>query len=765
MKVLQRLTVENLRKNQRRTIVTVIGVLLSTALILAVVGMVTSFQKMMVNYTIAEYGDFHEMYQEVPVAAIEQITHNHHVASQYYSQAVTAEGIGEEDYQTYQVYQHLPYHASSYEKFQVLPSGAEGKYNVYVRYDQPKQYEEIRQSILGALEAELGENINYRTNSDLLRYESQVMNDSALAMLYSMAAIVIAIIVVTSIFVIRNSFSISATERARQFGMLASVGATPRQIRHSVFFEGLVIGIIGIPLGILLGIAAVAVLVVVVNVLLEGMMETVVEFAMPFWIFPVTITLSMITIFFSSLMPAIRAARMSPIEAIRGNQDIKIKAKKLRSPKIIKNVFGIGGVIADKNLKRSRKKYRTTVISIVLSVATFIGLYSFISYGQDLIGMEFTDSEVDYAISGASAEFYQEIQEKFDLKDSAYYLQSTTHDVFVMQQAAFEKFASSLGIHEKDYSHVAIMNPYYIYQENGKTEVKKEDVNSGQKATFRREPVGAMPDKCIETEELEGVDGTHSTVDMNCYYAAVGQPKDIEITITKITDQYPIGYDTRKYWTFVLVPENYYLRSELNVVTDLKDKENHLGGQYIETNFYAENVENGKEISEYIDQRLKSGKIGDDYIYYQDVREDMSQMRRMYLLISIFLYGFVIVVTLIGVTNIFNTITTNIALRAREFAILKSIGMTSHEFNRMVRLESLMYSLKALLIGIPLGLLLSYGFYQSFANTVDFGWSIPWIAILISAAAVGILISIIMHYSVRQVEKQNIIETIRQENI
>ncbi len=169
------------------------------------------------------------------------------------------------------------------------------------------------------------------------------MGDAALATLYSMAIIVIAIIVVTSIFVIRNSFSISATERARQFGMLSSIGATPRQIRHSVYFEGLAIGVIGIPLGILLGIATVGVLVIVVNVLLHGMMQADVEFCMPFWIFPVSILLSLITIFFSSLMPAIRTARMSPIDAIRGNQDIKIKAKKLRTSKLVKNVFGIGG--------------------------------------------------------------------------------------------------------------------------------------------------------------------------------------------------------------------------------------------------------------------------------------------------------------------------------------------------------------------------------------------------------------------------------------
>ncbi len=768
MKVLQRLTLANLQKNKRRTAVTVIGVLLSTALILAVVGMVTSFQKMMINYAIADYGDYHEMYQEVPVDALKYVEENQHAESYYFSKPVTAKDVDESEFANYESYQHFPYNAAHYKRLDTLPSDAKGTYNIYVRYDNPGEYEANREAILSALESAAEKSINYRTNSELLRYEAGVMSDATLATLYSTAAIVIAIIVVTSIFVIRNSFSISATERARQFGMLASIGATPRQIRHSVYFEGLMIGLIGIPLGVLLGIAAVAVLVVVVNVLLKGMMQADIEFCMPFWIFPITIVLSFITIFFSSLMPAIRAARMSPIDAIRGNQDIKIKAKKLRTSKFVKNVFGIGGVIADKNLKRSRKKYRTTVISIVLSVATFIGLYSFISYGKDLTGMQFSNSKVDYAVSGTSPEFYQELQSKFNLKDSAYYLNTRINSiqVYVMQQSAFEKYAQSLGVHEKDYSHVAIMNPKEIYHlEDGSKQIRNSsDIKDGEKQTVTVKPYGEVPKDCREfyTDET----GTHYSYgyDSECYYKAVGYPKDVELTITKVTDTWPIGYDVGNYWPMIFVPENYYRRNELGVIADQKDDSMMPGQRYLESALYAENVENGTEISEYIDNLAKTNKEYES-VNYQDVRETMSQMRRMYLLISIFLYGFIIVVTLIGVTNIFNTITTNIALRAKEFAMLKSIGMTGKEFNHMVRLESLMYASKALVIGIPLGLLLSFAFYQSIANSVDFGWNIPWIAILISAIAVGALIGVIMHYSVKQVSKQNIIETIRSENI
>lgn len=774
MSVLQHLTIENLRHNKRRTIVTILGVMLSSALILAVVGMVTSFQKMMINYAKVNVGDYHEMYEDVPIDALKYIEENPHVESYFYSLPITPNAeIDEDAYDYYETNHHSVYPISWYEKLATLPDTKNAVYNIYVRFDNPKQYEANRAAIRDAVEKVTGEELNYRTNGELLRYESQIMGDAALATLYSLAVIVIGIIVVTSVFVIRNSFSISATERARQFGMLASVGATPRQIRYSVFFEGFVIAIIGIPLGILLGVAAVAVLVVIVNTLLQGMIEAAVEFSMPFWVFPTAILLSLVTIFLSSLMPAIRAARMSPIDAIRGNQDIKIKAKKLHTSKFVKNTFGIGGVIADKNLKRSRKKYRTTVVSIVLSVATFIGLYSFLQYGKDMVGLQFSNSKVDYLVSEANIDFYRELQDKFNLENSVYYL--NTHisnvQVYVMQQSAFEKFARSVGVNEKDYSHVALLNPTVMsYTEDGKYVFERpsdlKDVKNGGKITVTVNPHGEIPKACRNIDEDET--GISWSYDTECYYDAVGHPRDIELGITKVIDTWPLGLDGRPYWPMVFVPENYYRRSELGVVIDEQSNQNNgssYSSYYNESTLYAGDVENGKEISAYIDEQIKNGRFDEHRTFYEDTRESMSQMRRMYLLISIFLYGFIIVVTLIGVTNVFNTITTNIALRAKEFAMLKSIGMTSKEFNHMVRLESLMYSAKALIIGIPLGLLLSYAFYLSVANSVDFGWIIPWVAILISVVAVGALVAVIMHYSVRQVEKQNIIETIRSENI
>ena len=88
-----------------------------------------------------------------------------------------------------------------------------------------------------------------------------------------------------------------------------------------------------------------------------------------------------------------------------------------------------------------------------------------------------------------------------------------------------------------------------------------------------------------------------------------------------------------------------------------------------------------------IDKIIANGN-SEDEMYINNIDASMRQVKNIYLIVAIFLYGFIIVITLIGVTNIFNTISTNMALRKSEFASLKSIGMTKKEFNKMIRLET-----------------------------------------------------------------------------
>ena len=161
-----------------------------------------------------------------------------------------------------------------------------------------------------------------------------------------------------------------------------------------------------------------------------------------------------------------------------------------------------------------------------------------------------------------------------------------------------------------------------------------------------------------------------------------------------------------------------------------------------------------------LDEYLK----GENYSI-NNIDENVKTMSNLFTLIGIFLYGFIIVISLIGITNIFNTITTNMELRKQEFAMLKSVGMTTKEFNRMIRLESLFMGVKSLFFGVPIGIVLSYVIYHFLSEESGLPYKLPIVAIIISIAVVFILISLIMKYSTNKINKQNTIETIRNENI
>lgn len=203
--------------------------------------------------------------------------------------------------------------------------------------------------------------------------------------------------------------------------------------------------------------------------------------------------------------------------------------------------------------------------------------------------------------------------------------------------------------------------------------------------------------------------------------------------------------------------ENYYSSSGYLIVSD-EYFENFKEEKLVDLRLYI-NAEDADKLEENINKEYPNAF---EEIY--NMENNIRQEKSMYLVIAIFLYGFIIVISLIGVTNIFNTITTNMELRQKEFANLKSIGMTKKEFNRMIRLESFLYGSKSLLIGIPIGVGLSYAIYKKFVN-LTMAYTLPYKGIIISIVVVALLIGTIMKFSLNKINKQNIIETIRKDNI
>ena len=897
MKVLNELSVKDLRLNKKRSIVIIIGIILSTALICGVAGLITSFQKTFVETAKNSQGNYHAIFYNVPKDELKYIEENRSFEDYYLSEELgysylpnenTSTSTGKEEKPLVNIISmndkflnnmainikdgRLPENDSELaistrinEKFKInykvgdtvtlnvgelkgtlenqnanyydeeqikKTDGTEQtieneivnvtsktykivgiierptttiepyqadwftvitkmqtinkKANIAVLYTKPNDYVKNTESINQMVTAKSGTKENdfnrvsgldktyksykykIKINKELLAYQGASLDDDTLRTIYGLGAFIMGIVLVSSVFVIRNGFAISITERLKQYGMLSSIGATKKQIKKSVYFEGFILGIIGIPLGILSGIFAIYLLVNVVNYILKDYVSsgTLLTYGISWTAIVVSIIVSVVTIWLSCRNSAKKASKIIPIEAIRSSEDVKLKAKKIKCPKIITKIFKTGGEIAYKNLKRSKKKYRTTVISIIVSVVIFIAISSFIQYGFKMSSAYYTEKDynyVVYAYTNASPENTEEFA-----KEQAKNLKMLTDisnlpdagDVSINKSNAFEmnmdeKHKAELTEYGKD------IKTRYSDSESGEEQIDTINIISLSKNTYDAylKKIGGdyetykdgaiLIDNNINTDEKgKKIQGSIYTWKKGDTVTGKIDDKEYSIKIVSKTEEKPNGV------------ENLYNTHAYFIVSE--DFINKTG--YISATLYSQSNDVYKLDAE-VEQYKNDNNLTNSNLNTFNMEKSVKAENAVVLVISIFLYGFIGVITLIGITNIFNTITTNMNLRKKEFAMLKSIGMTKKEFNRMIRLESIFYGVKSLIIGIPIGLLLSYGMYNVFRNSMEMEYVLPYKSIVVAVIFVAVVIGIIMRYSMSKINKQNIIETIRNDNI
>ena len=887
MKVLNELSVKDLKLNKKRSIVIIIGIILSTALICGVAGLVTSFQKTFVETAKKNQGNYHTIFYDVPKDELKYIEENRGVKDYYLSEGIgysylpnvtvtTSTGAEEKPYvniiamdnkflnnmsielqngrlpesddeivvsarinqkfktnykvgdtitlnvgelkddtsdvdeknsqsseneiinttpKTYKIVGIInrptttiePYEAEWFTvitKMQTIKKQA----NIAVLYTNPYDYKKNTEYINKMVEVKVGENVDksevtifngldkfYRSykykikiNNELLSYEGASLDDETLKTIYGLGAFIMGIVLVSSVFVIRNGFAISITERLKQYGMLSSIGATKKQIKKSVYFEGFILGIIGIPLGILSGVFAIYILVNVVNYILKDYVSsgTLLTYSMSWVAIVVSVIVSIVTIWLSCRKSAKKASKITPIEAIRSSEDVKLKAKKIKCPKIITKIFKTGGEIAYKNLKRSKKKYRTTVISIIVSVVIFIAISSFIQYGFKMSSSYYTEKNYNYVVYAYTTESNKN-KEEFAKEQAKNYKMLTDisnlpdigefsiNKTNVFEINMDEKHESELTDYGKD-----VKARYEESEEDGE-KIDTINVISLSKDVYKR--------------YLKKIGGNYETykegailIDNNITYDEKGKRIQGSMYIWKKGDTVTGKINDKEYNIKIVAKteerpngvENLYNTHAYFIVSE--EFINKTG--YISASLYTQSNDTEK-LDKEIEQYKKENNLTNSNLNTFNMEESIKAENAIVLVISIFLYGFIGVITLIGITNIFNTITTNMNLRKKEFAMLKSIGMTKKEFNRMIRLESIFYGVKSLIIGIPIGIALSYGMYKVFKNSMEMEYVLPYKAIAVAVIFVAVIIGIIMKYSMSKINKQNIIETIRNDNI
>lgn len=599
----------------------------------------------------------------------------------------------------------------------------------------------------------------YEFNSILLSMKGYGSNDATNTVIFSLAVIIIIIVMLASVFVIRNSFAISITEKTSMYGMLASVGATKRQIRRNVLFEGFILGLIGIPLGILLGLGVNAILISILNSVLGDVLSgTSFVFVTPTIPIICAIVLSAVTIFCSSFFIALRASRIPPLIAIRGNKDIKVKNNKpYRTSKLTKKLFGVGGEIASKSLKRSRKKYRTTVISIVVSVAMFIAVSAFMDYGMTFTDHYYGNTDYSYMVSGIDANQAQTIEKMPEIEN---YLTVGLQYGYVSADVPVNECGKNFLYDEPDGTK-SFGAEFLEFEHDTFVKICRE-----LELDYSKVKGGVLVHSQVTPNNGEG---GNSSKPMKLF----GKTAPTKFTVHGNDDEGNalITGKLKVSSVFDKIPESieYVAGDGITLGESLIIGEQgvispQLGEHGCYITLYA-NTSDHTSLTSRIESMSGTGD-SESYISIYDSEEIVRQFNAVMLIVGIFVYGFIGVISLIGLTNIFNTISTNMQLRSKEFASLKSIGMTKKEFNRMIRLESLMYGIKSLLIGIPLGVLGVFAIFSAFSNgNVPMSFVFPWKAILISIAAVFIVVWLIMKYSISKVNKQNIIETIRNDNI
>lgn len=600
----------------------------------------------------------------------------------------------------------------------------------------------------------------YSFNTTLLAMKGYSGSDGTNVMIFSLAVIIIIIVMLASVFVIRNSFAISITEKTSMYGMLASVGATKRQIRRNVLFEGFILGLIGIPLGILLGLGVNAILIAILNSVLGDMLSgATFVFVTPTIPIICAIVLSAVTIFLSSFFIALRASRIPPLVAIRGNKDIKVKNNKpYRTSKLTKKLFGVGGEIASKSLKRSRKKYRTTVISIVVSVAMFIAVSAFMDYGMTFTDHYYGNTDYSYMVSGIDANQAQTIEKMPEIEN---YLTVGLQYGYVSADVPVNECGENFLYDNADGTK-SFSVEFLEFEHDTFVQICRE-----LKLDYNKVKGGVLVYSEVTPYNMENMEGTGEPMKL---FGKTAPTKFIvygnddngneliagKLKVSSVFDEIPKSADS-------VIGEGTILGQGL-IIGEQGVISPQLGEHECYITLYA-NTSNHTSLTNRIESMPSTGD-SESYISIFDYEETVRQFNAVMLIVGIFVYGFIGVISLIGMTNIFNTISTNMQLRSKEFASLKSIGMTKKEFNRMIRLESLMYGIKSLIIGIPLGVLGVFAIFSAFSKgSVPMGFVFPWKAILISIAAVIIVVWLIMKYSISKVNKQNIIETIRNDNI
>lgn len=857
MNIFARITARTMKENKTRTIVTIIGVILSTAMITAVVTLGGTFQNFFIEYTKEQDGSWHVAGLSLPVKEAEKAEKQEEVVNSTkvaeigyaryehllspmmpylyvqsfsentrsmlpvalkegkfpekqneviipdYLNANLEEGhqiligdtlpleLGEREYKGERLSQSNSYMGTETKaeesfvpkekrEFTVVgiydysslvtsvgapgyevyagPGNETGSYtDLYVELKDIKKTYDFQKEVFGGYGSV--------THESLLRWYGVVDNDRFSTVYTGLLLILTAVIMTGSVLLIYNAFSISLRERSTQFGLLSSLGATKKQLRQSMRYEAFMVSLIGIPLGVLSGIAGIG---ITLHFIEEGLSQWLygeskeIPLVVNAGAVLLSVMIAFFTVFISVWIPSKRIKRLSPMEAIRASEDIKIRPGEVKTGGWVFKIFGLPGMMADKNYKRDRKKYRTTIVSLSISILLFTTAALFQIYlietGSFVMDVPAADLECVLYEPDKDGEKTDKILEKTEgieeifsyeklylmmqvpseilgsvfegrevMTDENYTVISA--ETVILPNEVFEEMAKKEGISLSAYKNTEV--PRFLYTENEHTynsstqryETQDYFLENGEK----RAELGWITTSGEEEKEIFEPQGEIILGD-----AVEKLPEKMGIRNT----DFALFMSESMYQDF----SEYFLRTDPIKTYNIKCENPGVVSETLE-----------KELKE---QGIQSENVTDLHVLYQQDRNTMMA-------VQILTYGFIILISLIAVANVFNTISTNFMLRRKEFAMLRSMGMSPKGFNRMLYYECLIYGSKSVLYGIILTVMVSYVICKVIGIGADAGFVIPWGALIIAIAGVFLVVFASMIYAMCRIRKNNIVEELK----
>lgn len=611
----------------------------------------------------------------------------------------------------------------------------------------------------------------YTIHTDYLMYNGVQMSDGIARALYGFVAIILLIIILASVFMIYDSFAVSYQQRARYLGMLASVGATRVQKRGSVYFEGFILGCIGIPIGILCGIGGIA---VTLRALSDSFMKTVMVatgdsirlHAVVDWkIIVFSVLISALTILISAWIPAHRASKITPIEALRQTNTVKVKkAKKLKTSRLRQKLFGFEDVLAVKNYKRNAKRSRTVVFALAVSVILFLSTANFTGMLTNALDNEYDGMSFDVyeSVNSSDGPLSVDLVEKLNKEvsrmpgiesmrvcaDNEMMVDGLDKQLTAeAKKANMDRSVYVLGVDNDTFAALAKeagIDPSVCQDDKIPTGIL---INRVQVATEKKQSLVLNP--------LQG-----SLVGQTFTGSMVGYDSEGNELYAKYTAKVAaqMNKEASNLGSFMhptlVVPMHSYLvhfpsvLAEDNIVSYAR--------------YYITAQDHDRVYTQVSD--LLSDTKGISHTGY-DAAAQAETMRALRIVVMTFGYGFITLITLISVMNIINTISSGMEERRREFAMIKSVGMTPRSFKKSIYLENIRYGVMALVWGLPVSFGLDFLMYKILGSSFDYGYTFRWYYYLAAALAVFAVIAIALLYAVDKIKKDNIIETLKRDDI